>query len=91
MYNFKDVNILGVAKDQNSVTYSVVEVTREIKKQLNLANDLIVIGYQLDEYLTLYKVSDNQELEDIRIYGVRVNYDNGIMNIGEMEELFAIV
>jgi len=89
MCNFGDVNILGVAKDQNSITYSVVEVTEQIREEVNLPNDLIVVSYDVGEYLTLYKVSENQELEDNAIYGANVKYDdNEKMNIGKIEELF---
>ena len=49
MCNFGDVNILGIAKDENSVTYSVVEVTKQMRNEVNLSNDLIVLNYEVGE------------------------------------------
>ena len=89
MCNFGDVNILGIAKDENSITYPLVEVTKQMREEVNLPNDLIVLSYEVGEYLTLYKVSINQELEDNAIYGVNVKYDYEKMNIGKIEELFS--
>lgn len=60
MCNFGDVNILGIAKDENSVIYSVVEVTKQMRNELNLSNNFIVLNYEVGEYLTLYKVSEKE-------------------------------
>ena len=90
MCNYGDVNILGIAKDENSITYSVVEVTKQMRNEVNLSNDLIVLDYEVGEYLTLYKVSENQELEDNTIYGANVRYDDTEkMYIGRTEKLFS--
>ncbi|HLW08594.1 MAG TPA: SMI1/KNR4 family protein [Marinilabiliaceae bacterium] len=90
MCNFGDVNILGIAKDENNITYSVVEVTKQIREEVNLPNDLIVLSYEVGEYLTLYKVSENQELEDNAIYEANVKYDDDEkMSIGKIKKLFS--
>ena len=71
-------------------TYSVVEVTKQMRNEVNLSNDLIVLNYEVGEYLTLYKVSENQELEDNTIYGANVRYDDTEkMYIGKTEKLFS--
>lgn len=90
MCNFGDVNILGIAKDENSVSYSVVEVTKQMRNELNLSNNFIVLNYEVGEYLTLYKVSEKEELDDSTIYGVNVAY-NGTekMILGKPEKLFS--
>ena len=51
MCNYGDVNILGIAKDENSVTYSVVEVTKQMRNEVNLSNDLIVLANSYFEVL----------------------------------------
>ncbi|MFK8280614.1 SMI1/KNR4 family protein [Capnocytophaga canimorsus] len=90
MCNFGDVNILGIAKDENNVTYSVVEVTKQMRKEVNLSNDFIVLNYEVGEYLTLYKISENQELEDSPIYGVNIKYDDTErISLGSTEKLFS--
>lgn len=90
MCNFGDINILEIAKDEYSVTYSVVEVTKQMRNEVNLSNDLIVLNYEVGEYLTLYKVSENQELEDNTIYGANVIYgETEKLYIGKTEKLFS--
>jgi len=46
-----------------------------MRNKINLSNDLIVLNYEIGEYLTLYKVSAEQELEDNPIYGAEIKYD----------------
>ena len=90
MCNLGDVNILVIEKYDKIVTYSVVEVTKQMRNEVYLSNDLIVLNYEVGEYLTLYKVSENQESEDNTIYGANVRYnDTEKMYIGKTEKLFS--
>ena len=90
MCNFGDVSILGIAKDENTVSYSVVEVTKQMRCEVNLSNNFIVLNYEVGEYLTLYKVSAEQELEDNPIYGAEIKYDGAEkIVLGKKEKIFS--
>ena len=52
-----------------------MDVTKHLRNKINLSNDFIVLNYEIGEYLTLYKVSAEQELEDNPIYGAEIKYD----------------
>ena len=90
MCNIGDTNILGVAKDDDSLSYPVVEITKLMREETNLSEDFIVLSYEVGEYLTLYKISKSQELEDSTIYGVEVEYDDlGKLVIGNPKKIFS--
>lgn len=91
MCNFGDVNIFGIANGKNKTTYSVVEMTKQMREKANLSKDFIVLSFEDGEYLILLKVSENQELEDSPVYGVEVEeYDaSEKMKIGKLEKLFS--
>lgn len=90
MCNFGDVSILGIAKDENTIKYSVVDVTKHLRNKINLSNDFIVLNYEIGEYLTLYKVSAEQELEDNPIYGAEIKYDGAEkIVLGKKEKIFS--
>ncbi len=55
----------------------------------NLPKNFIVLDFEEEEYLTLYKVSENEKKEDHFIYGAEVRYDNdGKMKIGKLNKIF---
>ena len=90
MCNFGDVNILGIAEDEHRVCYPVLEVTKHLRREVNLSNDFIVLHYEVGEYLTLYKVSEKQELADSAIYGAEVRFDSTEkLVLGKLEKLFS--
>ena len=90
MCNIGDTNILGVAKDETSLFYPVIDVTTEMREESNLSEEFIVISYEVGEYLTLYKISKTQELEDSAVYGVDIQYnDLGQMICERPQKLFA--
>jgi hypothetical protein len=89
MCNFGDVNIIGIAKDANKISYPIVELTMQIRNEINIADDLIVLSYDVGEYLTLYKVSKKEQFEDAFVFGTTVSYDeNQKMKIGKMDKIF---
>ena len=55
--NFGDTYINGVYKEDGTLSYPVVELTKQLREELNLPDDFIVLNYEIDEYLILYKVS----------------------------------
>jgi len=48
-----------------------------------------VLSYDVGEYLTLYKVSKKEQIEDSLVFGTNVSYDdNQKMKIGKIEKIF---
>jgi len=41
MCNFGDVNIIGIAKDTNKISYPIIELTKKIRNDINVADDLM--------------------------------------------------
>lgn len=91
MCNYGDVNILGVAKSESKCTYPVVEMTKQLREELGIADDFLVLSYEPDEYITLYKTSTTEELNDSAVYGASVYYDDDSdeLEIDEIELIFS--
>ncbi len=54
MCNYSDVNICGIAKDKSKISYPIVDLTIQMRNEVNIPKDLIVLSYEVGEYLTLY-------------------------------------
>ncbi len=89
MCNFGDTKIDGIFKTEDETYYSVVENTLRLRKLGGLSNDLIVLDFEEEEYLTLYKVSENLNNEDNYVYGAEVRYENNEeIKIGKLIKIF---
>ena len=51
----------------------MVELTKQLREELNLPDDFIVLNYEIDEYLILYKVSKTDRLNDSKVYGAEIH------------------
>jgi len=47
-------------KKEGTLSYPVVELTKQLREELNLPDDFLVLNYEINEYLILYKVSKNR-------------------------------
>ena len=88
MCNFGDTRIDGIFKTENKTDFPVVENTLTMRLSSDLENDFIVLDIEEQEYLTLYKVSETEELEDNFVYGAEVHYENDKMIIGAKVKKF---
>lgn len=89
MCNFGDTRIEGVFKENGKISYPVVELTKQMREEANLPNDYIVLNYEPDEYITLYKASKDKKLNDAKVYGAEVFYnDDDSLKLGKIEEEF---
>ena len=70
--NYGDVYINGIYKEKNSISYPVVELTKQLREDLHLSEDFIVLHYEVDEFLTLYKVSNKVRLKDAEVFEAEV-------------------
>ena len=70
--NYGDVYINGIYKEKDSISYPVVELTKQLREDLHLSEDFIVLHYEVDEFLTLYKVSNKIRLKDAKVFGAEV-------------------
>ena len=61
--NYGDVYINGIYKEKDTISYPVVELTKQLREELHLSEDFIVLHYEVDEFLTLYKVSNGVRLK----------------------------
>ena len=85
MCNFGDTQIYGIFKTENKTVYSIVECTFMMRELGNLPKDLIVLYFEEQEYLFLYKVSESERLEDSFVFGAEVDYgENEQIEIGEL-------
>ena len=50
-------------KKKDSISYPIVELTKQLRDDLHLSEDFIVLHYEVDEFLTLYKVSNGVRLK----------------------------
>lgn len=91
MCNFGDVNILGIAKSENQISYPVIEATNQLREEIGIPKDFIVISYELGEYLILYQTESNQTSNGSKIYGVEIGYNSTgkLFIVGKPEEIFA--
>ena len=70
--NYGDVYINGIYKEKDSISYPIVELTKQLREDLHLSEDFIVLHYEVDEFLTLYKVSKKVRLKDAEVFEAEV-------------------
>ena len=70
--NYGDVYINGIYKEKDSISYPIVELTKQLREDLHLSEDFIVLHYEVDEFLTLYKVSNRVRLKDAKVFEAEV-------------------
>ena len=87
--NYGDVYINGIYKEKDSISYPVVELTKQLREDLHLSEDFIVLHYEVDEFLTLYKVSNKVRLKDAKVFGAEVfGNDKGEFEIDKPTPMF---
>ena len=87
--NYGDVYINGIYKEKDSISYPVVELTKQLREDLHLSEDFIVLHYEVDEFLTLYKVSNKIRLKDAMVFEAEVYYnDKGDFEIDKPTPIF---
>ena len=62
----------GIYKEKDSISYPIVELTKQLRDDLHLSEDFIVLHYEVDEFLTLYKVSNGVRLKDAKVFEAEV-------------------
>ncbi|MDO4881391.1 MAG: SMI1/KNR4 family protein [Capnocytophaga sp.] len=88
--NFGDTYINGIYKEEGNLSYPVVELTEQMREALDLSDDFIVLNYEADEYLTLYKVSKTELLKDAKVYGAEIHSNkNGDFYLHKPTVLFS--
>lgn len=89
MCHFGDTRIDGISKTKDETHYSVVENTLRLRESGDLPDDLIVLDFEEEEFLTLYKVSEKPDNDENFIYGAEVHYKkNENMRIGKIIKMF---
>ena len=89
MCHFGDTRIDGIFKTEKDTVYPIVENTLRIRKFGNLPNDLIVLDFEEQEYLTLYRVSEKENVEDGIVFGAEVHCtENEEIKIGMLVKIF---
>ena len=87
--NYGDVYINGIYKEKDSISYPVVELTKQLREDLHLSEDFIVLHYEVDEFLTLYKVSNRVRLKDAEVFEADVYCnDKGAFEIDKPTSMF---
>ena len=87
--NYGDVYINGIYKEKDSISYPIVELTKQLREELHLSEDFIVLHYEVDEFLTLYKVSNKIRLKDAKVFEADVYYnDKGDFEIDKPTPMF---
>ena len=87
--NYGDVYINGIYKEKDSISYPVVELTKQLREDLHLSEDFIVLHYEVDEFLTLYQVSNKIRLKDAKVFEADVYYnDKGGFEIDKPTPMF---
>ena len=87
--NYGDVYINGIYKEKDSISYPIVELTKQLREDLHLSEDFIVLHYEVDEFLTLYKVSNKVRLKDAMVFEAEVYYnDKGDFEIDKPTPIF---
>ena len=87
--NYGDVYINGIYKEKDSISYPVVELTKQLREDLHLSEDFIVLHYEVDEFLTLYKVSNKIRLKDAMVFEAEIYYnDKGDFEIDKPTPIF---
>ena len=66
-----------------------MELTKQLRDDLHLSEDFIVLHYEVDEFLTLYKVSNGVRLKDAKVFEAEVYYnDKGDFEIDKPTPMF---
>ena len=87
--NYGDVYINGIYKEKDSISYPIVELTKQLREDLHLSEDFIVLHYEVDEFLTLYKVSNGVRLKDAKVFEAEVYCnDKGAFEIDKPTPMF---
>ena len=87
--NYGDVYINGIYKEKDTISYPVVELTKQLREDLHLSEDFIVLHYEVDEFLTLYKVSNGVRLKDAEVFEAEVYCnDKGAFEIDKPTPMF---
>ena len=87
--NYGDVYINGIYKEKDSISYPIVELTKQLREDLHLSEDFIVLHYEVDEFLTLYKVSNGVRLKDAEVFEAEVYCnDKGAFEIDKPTPMF---
>ncbi len=87
--NYGDVYINGIYKEKDSISYPIVELTKQLREDLHLSEDFIVLHYEVDEFLTLYKVSNRVRLKDAKVFEAEVYCnDKGAFEIDKPTPMF---
>ena len=87
--NYGDVYINGIYKEKDTISYPVVELTKQLREDLHLSEDFIVLHYEVDEFLTLYKVSNKIRLKDAEVFEADVYCnDKGAFEIDKPTPMF---
>ena len=87
--NYGDVYINGIYKEKDSISYPIVELTKQLREDLHLSEDFIVLHYEVDEFLTLYKVSNKIRLKDAEVFEADVYCnDKGAFEIDKPTPMF---
>ena len=87
--NYGDVYINGIYKEKDSISYPIVELTKQLREDLHLSEDFIVLHYEVDEFLTLYQVSNKIRLKDAKVFEAEVYYnDKGDFEIDKPTPIF---
>ena len=87
--NYGDVYINGIYKEKDSISYPVVKLTKQLREDLHLSEDFIVLHYEVDEFLTLYKVSKKVRLKDAEVFEAEVYCnDKGNFEIDKPTPIF---
>ena len=87
--NYGDVYINGIYKEKDSISYPIVELTKQLREDLHLSEDFIVLHYEVDEFLTLYKVSNKIRLKDAKVFEADVYCnDKGAFEIDKPTPMF---
>ena len=87
--NYGNVYINGIYKEKDSISYPIVELTKQLREDLHLSEDFIVLHYEVDEFLTLYKVSNRIRLKDAEVFEADVYCnDKGAFEIDKPTPMF---
>ena len=87
--NYGDVYINGIYKEKDSISYPIVELTKQLREELHLSEDFIVLHYEVDEFLTIYKVSNKIRLKDAEVFEADVYCnDKGVFEIDKPTPMF---
>ena len=87
--NYGDVYINGIYKEKDTISYPVVELTKQLREDLHLSEDFIVLHYEVDEFLTLYKVSNRVRLKNAEVFEAEVYCnDKGEFEIDKPTPIF---